>query len=50
MLREQLARDDRDDARSSLAREVSIELIFAWANGLRRIAMCSIPGSFTSST
>ena len=29
---------------SSLARDVSIELIFACANGLRRIAMCSMFG------
>jgi hypothetical protein len=34
---------------SSCARAVSIELIFACANGLRRIAMYSIPGSLMSS-
>ena len=28
----------------------SIELILAWANGLRRIAPWSMPGSLTSST
>src|SRR2546430_640239 len=30
--------------------DVSIDRIRAWANGLRRMAMCSIPGNFTSST
>ena len=34
---------------SSVAREVSIELMVACANGLRRIAMYSIPGSLMSS-
>ena len=34
---------------SSLARDVSIELIFACAKGLRRIAMCSMFGSVMSS-
>jgi hypothetical protein len=35
---------------SSLARDVSIDLISAWANGLRRMAMWSMLGSTTSST
>ena len=34
---------------TAAAREVSTPLIFAWANGLRRIAMCSIPGRWMSS-
>ena len=32
------------------AAEVSIELIRAWATGLRRIDMCSMPGRLMSST
>ena len=32
------------------AADVSIETIRAWANGLRRMAPCSMPGSCTSST
>jgi hypothetical protein len=35
---------------SASAAEVSIELIRAWATGLRRTDMCSIPGSAMSST
>ena len=35
---------------SACAREVSIERMRACANGLRRIAMCSIPGRTMSST
>ena len=34
---------------SAAAFDVSIEVIVAWAIGLRRIAMCSIPGSLMSS-
>ena len=29
----------------ALAAEVSIDVMVAWANGLRTIAMCSMPGS-----
>ena len=49
MLRQELAGDDGDDARVLDAFDVSIEVILAWAIGLRRIAMCSIPGSLMSS-
>ncbi len=34
---------------AAAARVVSTELIFAWAYGLRRIAMCSIRGRTMSS-
>jgi hypothetical protein len=34
----------------SRAAETSMLFILAWANGLRRIAECSIPGSWMSST
>ena len=32
------------------AKQESIDTILAWARGLRRMAMCSIPGSLRSST
>ena len=45
MLRHELAGDDGDDALEGLGPEVSIEVMRAWANGLRRNSRCSIPGS-----
>jgi len=41
---------EHDEAQvSAEAFEVSIDVIFACASGLRRMAMCSIPGSLMSS-